>query len=173
MKSELCFQFNKRKHVRAIIFWMGLSVWIIYSNVILEEELNSLNKFISIVAFSMPVHTIWSYFQRRNASALIITKKQLICNVDSLIIELDEIEELEYKIKSASSYLLVKLKNNKKYLESQKWYKVPSLYFNMLLDKAPIKINLEWLQGDAKDNFDKISIFLIRTNNVEDENGQV
>ena len=69
--------------------------------------------------------------------------------------------------------LLVKLKNNKKYLENQKWYKAPSLYFNMLLDKAPIQINLELLQGDAKNNFDKISNFLRLNNHIEDENGQV
>jgi len=110
MKSELCFQFNKRKHIKAIVFWMGLSVWIIYSVLFLEEELNLLKGFILIVAFFMPVHTIWSYVQRRKVNALTITKKQLICNVDSLIIELDEIEELEYKIKSASSYLLTSVR---------------------------------------------------------------
>jgi hypothetical protein len=88
-------------------------------------------------------------------------------------VELEDVKEFEYKISHTSSFLLLKLKNNKCFLKNLKWYERLSAYFSILIYKTPFVINLELLEGETKANYDLISKFLIDNNHVQGENGQV
>lgn len=171
MKNQLEFKFKVTKNPKYKLIFTASFIFVMLILALIFHDEERLKPYLIILCGYSPIILlgdfvkVYRYNKRLNNYALIITSDKIPNSGDFIQLNWFDVKKTNYKIKHIASYLTVEIEDDNRFIKCQKWYKRPVLWYNKWRFETPFAFNLEKLDGDAFENFNKIEKF-VKENNL-------